>query len=76
MRPSPDPNSVSLSIMRIAYDGNHIDWPYQIEKTLQTDHLKSYGITCLRLNTNLIELQNIRSLPNLVYIYFFYMMLL
>jgi hypothetical protein len=32
MRPSPDPNSVSLSIMRIAYDGNRIDWPYQIEK--------------------------------------------
>ena len=32
MRPSPDPSSVSLSIKRIGYDGNRIDWPYQIEK--------------------------------------------
>lgn len=32
MRPSSEPSSVSLSIMRIGYDGNRIDWPYQIEK--------------------------------------------
>jgi hypothetical protein len=32
MRPSPEPSSVSLSIMRVGYDGNRIDWPYQIEK--------------------------------------------
>ncbi|MDQ3840564.1 MAG: hypothetical protein M3297_15000 [Thermoproteota archaeon] len=32
MRPSSEPSSVSLSIMRTEYDGNRIDWPYQIEK--------------------------------------------
>ena len=32
MRPSSEPSSVSLSIMRIGYDGNRIDHPYQIEK--------------------------------------------
>lgn len=32
MRPSAEPSSVSLSIMRIGYDGKCIDHPYQIEK--------------------------------------------
>jgi phage repressor protein C with HTH and peptisase S24 domain len=32
MQPSPEPSSVSLSIMKVGYDGNRIDWPYQIEK--------------------------------------------
>ena len=32
MRPAQEPSSVSLSIMKVGYDGNRIDWPHQIEK--------------------------------------------
>jgi hypothetical protein len=32
MRPAQEPSSVSLSIMKLGYDGNRIDFPYQIEK--------------------------------------------
>ena len=62
MRPSPDPSSVNLSIKKIGYDGNRIDWPYQIEKyeDFANRHLRVMGFlagnNAVNVNTTLLLL--------------------